>query len=255
MKQGRDIKAIIRATAVQQDGRTNGITAPNGTSQTRLMNTVIAKAGLTPNDVDIVESHGTGTKLGDRIEVESLTATYANPERARELIVSTAKTYVGHCEEASGLVGLTKACMMFDKRVVPRHINVSKISDDIDLSEVPLKLSLEDESPMPQAASILCINNYGFTGTIASAVIERPPVKQRGDGFGSASHVLTLSAKSPFALRSLAVKYAKHLDTTTSEISDICFTSNVCREIFDYRVAVHCQNVVDASRRLSQAVV
>lgn len=137
------IRAVIRATAINSDGRTKGITLPSRESQVEMIRSAYADAGLDPHDTGYFEAHGTGTQAGDPIEMSAIYEVFAS-SRARDdpLIVGSIKTNIGHLEGASGLAGLIKAVLCLEKGVIPPNINFEKPNNQIPLEEWNLKVSL-----------------------------------------------------------------------------------------------------------------
>src|SRR5690606_25928945 len=122
---GDNILAIIRGSAINQDGRSNGITAPNGPSQEAVIRAALADAQLKPGDVSYVETHGTGTSLGDPIEVQALGAVYGPGHRAgHELMIGSVKTNIGHLESAAGIAGFMKLVLALQHRAIPPHLHL-----------------------------------------------------------------------------------------------------------------------------------
>jgi len=131
---GDPIRAIIRNTAVNQDGKTAGITLPDQNAQEALISTAYKAAGLNPQDTPYVEAHGTGTVAGDTIEIAALANTFCK-DRKRPLFVGSVKTNLGHLESASGLAGVIKTVLMLERGLIPPHLNFQMPKDGLLLKE------------------------------------------------------------------------------------------------------------------------
>lgn len=139
---GDPIRAIIRNTGINQDGKTAGITLPNQTAQEDLIRSTYSAVGLNPKDTGYVEAHGTGTVAGDTIEVAAIANTFTNNgARGNELYVGSVKTNLGHLESASGIAGLIKTVLVLEKGVIPPHLNFEKPKDGLNLEERKIKVS------------------------------------------------------------------------------------------------------------------
>jgi myxalamid-type polyketide synthase MxaB len=144
LRDGDRIQALIRGSAVNQDGASSGITVPNKLAQIEVMRQALERAGLRPNQVDYIEAHGTGTPLGDPIEVRALASVYSRERSAdHPLVLGTAKTNIGHLESAAGIAGLIKVVLSLQHRTIPPHLHFKKLNPAISLDEIPAVLPLQ----------------------------------------------------------------------------------------------------------------
>ncbi len=217
------IYAIIRGTAVTQDGRTNGITVPNGESQKLAVRHALKFAGVAPDSVSYVEAHGTGTPVGDPIEVNAIGEIYGAGRAADgRCLVASVKTNMGHLEAAAGVAALIKTALCLEHGQVPPHLNLSTLNPKIDLDALGLRVPRKVE-PLTgsNGATRAAVNSFGFGGTNAHAILEVAPA---ADGTGadpaapaaegtaaSAAQglvkVLPLAARSQAALADQAGRY------------------------------------------------
>lgn len=175
------ILAVIPGSAINQDGASSGITAPNGVAQERLLRQALKNSGLKASDIDYFEAHGTGTRLGDPIEVGAIGAVYAeNRSPMQPLIIGTAKTNIGHCESAAGIAGLIKVVLSLQHETIPAILNFTRLNPRLDLDCIPAKLAL---SPLPwkkrkDHVRRAAINSFGFSGINANLIVEEAPIQQ-----------------------------------------------------------------------------
>ena len=243
------VLAVIRASAVNQDGRSSGISAPNGLAQEAVIRQALARAGIAPAQVAYVEAHGTGTTLGDPIEILAL-ANVLGEARARDqpVLVGSVKTNLGHLEAAAGIAGLIKVVLSLHHGEIPPHIHFRTPNPHIPWAELPVAIPTK-AVPWPAIGGrrIAGLSSFGFSGTNAHVIIESAPPVAKADGADLDEppppaerplHVLTLSAKTEPALDALAASYARFLGRTTERVADVCHTANAGRAHFPCRLAV-----------------
>ena len=251
------ILAIIRGTAVNQDGRSGGLTVPNGPAQEALIRRAVLASGVEPGQVGYVEAHGTGTSLGDPIEMRALGAALGpGRPRDRPLIVGSVKTNLGHLESAAGIAGLIKVVLSLEHGEIPPHLHLRQPNPHILWSELPIVVPTE-LAPWPAAypRRIAGISSFGFTGTNAHLVVEAAPAPEPEEAEADRPlHLLTLSARREESLTALAQRMAERIaaDPATS-VADVAFSANTGRSQLGCRLAVVADSARQASERL-QAV-
>ncbi|MGW3424295.1 type I polyketide synthase [Streptomyces phaeochromogenes] len=181
---GDPVYAVIRGTAVNQDGRSNGITAPSRWSQQEVMATACRRAGADPHEVSFLEAHGTGTALGDMIETRALGHLHADRPRPRPLALGSVKGNLGHTEGAAGIAGLIKTCLSLHHRTVPVSLYAAHENPQLRLAEQGLRL-LKAPLRLPSGQPVLAgLSSFGMGGTNAHAVLESAPTPSRAKAGG-----------------------------------------------------------------------
>ncbi|MEN8656325.1 type I polyketide synthase [Streptomyces sp. 21So2-11] len=238
-RNGHRILAVIRGSAVNQDGASNGLTAPHGPSQEKLIREALAGAGLTSLDVDAVEGHGTGTKLGDPIEVQALLATYGQGRGGSPLWLGSLKSNVGHTQSAAGIGGIIKMIKAMEHGRLPKTLHVDAPSSHVDWEGGDVRL-LTEPVPWPRAdrPRRAGVSSFGISGTNAHVIIEEPPTQEAPvppptDG---ALVPWILSARSTEALRGQARKL--HTALGAEHPVDAAFTLATARTPLDQRAVV-----------------
>ncbi|WP_269084881.1 type I polyketide synthase [Terrimicrobium sacchariphilum] len=209
---GDQIHAVVRASGVNQDGHTDGISLPNSAAQEELIRKVYSTAGVPVAEVDYVEAHGTGTQAGDSAELGALHRSFSEG-RSRNLIVGSVKSNIGHLEAAAGVAGVLKTIGILKNRQVPKNLHFKKPNPNIPFSEYCVEVAKETKAlpaPAEKPTVYAAINSFGYGGTNAHVLLESAPDRKAvpaADG-GSAVRVIPFSAQSDKALRDLAGKFA-----------------------------------------------
>ncbi|KAI1266689.1 ketoacyl-synt-domain-containing protein [Xylariaceae sp. FL1019] len=173
------VRAIVRSSGCNQDGKTPGITMPCGKAQETLMRSVYDKAGINPADCGFVEAHGTGTRVGDPIEATAIHNVFSEGRTARDpLHIGSVKSNIGHLEGASGIVAVIKAALMLERGFILPNYDFKEPNEKIPFKEWRLKVPIS-QRPWPKNKKYVSINNFGFGGTNAHVVLERVPFVQR----------------------------------------------------------------------------
>lgn len=178
---GWPVRAVIHASAVNQNGRGAGVTMPNAEAQAALIAAALNQAGMPPDRIGYVEAHGTGTRAGDRAEAQALGAAVGMQRQGPPLLFGSLKTNIGHAEAAAGICGLLKVLECLERRAVPRHLHWERCPDDIDLAGLGLRLPLATE-PWPEGAPCAGVNSFGFGGTNAHMIVGLPDDRRRVSG-------------------------------------------------------------------------
>jgi acyl transferase domain-containing protein len=250
---GDPVLAVVRGSAINQDGRSSGITVPNGLAQEALIRDALRDAGLQPRDLSYVEAHGTGTRIGDPIEVRALGAVLAEGRPADDpLLLGSVKTNIGHAESAAGVAGAIKVALALQHREIPPHLHLERLNPDISLEQakavVPTRVT-----PLTAARPIAGVSSFGASGTNVHVILEAAPevgVHDGGDRNDRPLHLLTLSARSESALAELERRYDAFLAERHPVVADLCFTANTGRAHLPHRRAF----LADSAEGLREAL-
>ncbi len=172
VKDGHRVLGVIRASGVNQDGASNGFTAPSGASQEQLLRKVLNKAHLKTHDIDYIECHGTGTRLGDPIEVNTIQTVYGQNREKNPLILGAVKSQIGHLEAAAGIAGFIKTILVLAHRKVTGNLNFSKANPHFDLQGLSLAAKHMDLSNNHNQPARAAVSSFGFTGSNCHIILE-----------------------------------------------------------------------------------
>ncbi len=255
LERGDRIQAVLRATAVNQDGRSAGLTAPNAQAQRRVIETALATAGIDPAAVGLIEAHGTGTPLGDPIEMESLLATYGRPRTdGSRCAVGSVKTNLGHLEAAAGIAGLAKVVLALRHGTIPPHLHFRRLNPEIRLEGSPFHVPVEPVPwPPSRAPRLAALSSFGWAGTNAHAILEEaPPRAPAPPAPALGVHLLPVSARSPEALDTLLAAWRDRL-AGGQPAGEACRAAALGRTHHDHRRAVVGSSAAELASRLEAA--
>ncbi|BCL77705.1 hypothetical protein ccbrp13_01700 [Ktedonobacteria bacterium brp13] len=248
LQDGDSIMALIRGSAINQDGRSNGLTAPNGPAQQIVIREALRNANVMPAQISYVELHGTGTPLGDPIEVQALGTVLQEGRSSDNLcLLGSVKTNIGHLEAAAGIAGFIKVVLALQHETIPAHLHLKKLNPHIPSHTFLLDIPTNPQ-PWPRCDTrrLAGVSSFGFGGTNAHIILEEAPVASKGEAneFERPLHLLNLSAQSEKALRELARSFSKHLGNSSgTSLPDICFTASTGRSHFSHRLSVTVESL------------
>jgi acyl transferase domain-containing protein/acyl carrier protein len=258
-RDGDTIHALVRGTAIGQDGESAGLTVPNGIAQSAVMNSALGASGLDPADIQYVEAHGTGTPLGDPIEMGAISDVFEHSHTKDEpVMVGSVKTNLGHLEPVAGLAGVIKTVLQIREATIFPHLNCDTLSSRIPWDEYPVEVPVSG-GPWTAPTKRALVNSFGFGGTIAAAVIEQPPPAPAPVTAGaeprpaSPGAVFTLSAKNKRSLRGQIERYQAYLkENPQASVDEVCQTANTGRAHFALRVSGVVRNHGDLAALLDR---
>ncbi len=255
-RDGNRILAVIRGSAVNQDGRSGGLTVPNGPAQEAVIRKALSLGGLKPEQIDYIEAHGTGTSLGDPIEVGALGDVFGSSHtKQKPLLLGSVKTNIGHLEAAAGVAGVMKVVLALTHQQIPQHIHFQTPNPYIPWDQLPVKVVTEATHWSQDTAKsrLAGISSFGFSGTNAHVILEEAPkIANVAPQHDRPLHLLPLSAKTPTALSQLAQRYRELLlhHQPELDLGDICHTAAVGRTHFKHRLAVISASLADLTTTL-----
>nr|AQW44888.1 polyketide synthase [Corallococcus coralloides] len=253
-RDGDEVLAVIRGSAVNHDGPSSALTVPNGAAQQQVLRAALENAGVAPGDVDYIEAHGTGTSLGDPIEIRALSSVLGEGRTPEQrLLIGSVKTNIGHLEAAAGIAGLLKVVLAHRHGVIPPHLHLKQLNPHIELNGFPLDITTQPTRwPARKRPRIAGVSAFGLSGTNAHIVIEEAPapgptVAQAERAF----QVLALSAKTEGALKQLAARMSEHLaEHPEQSLADVCYSASTQRSDFPHRLGLVVESAAQARERL-----
>lgn len=261
---GDPILALIRGSAVNQDGRSSGLTAPNGLAQQAVIREALHNAGLAPEQISYIEAHGTGTVLGDPIEVDALKAVIGKPRpNGPQCALGSVKTNIGHLESCAGMAGLIKTVLSLQHGSIPPVLHLKNLNPHISLENTPFVIPTSLQAwPEGVERRYAGVSGAGLSGTNAHVVLEEATeLASIRNGasrieMNTTSYLLPLSARDPEALGKLALAYQRELAVSGStlcgaSLQDICYTASMRRTHYPYRIAVVGQSHEELAAQLA----
>ncbi|MCC5648027.1 polyketide synthase dehydratase domain-containing protein, partial [Nostoc sp. CHAB 5824] len=250
---GDNILAVVRGSAINQDGRTSGLTVPHGPSQQAVIRQALENGNVQPDEVSYVEAHGTGTSLGDPIEVGALGSVFS--KRESPLTIGSAKTNIGHLEAAAGIAGLIKVVLSLKHGEIPPSLHFHKPNPHTNWNELPVRVATE-RIPWSRGRRLAGVSSFGFSGTNAHVVLEEAPrTDKKKVEVERPLHPLCLSAKTKDTLKQLVCRYEQFLATEPIlDLGDVCFTANTGRAHFNHRLCVLASDVSVVREKLASFI-
>ncbi|KAJ4296095.1 hypothetical protein N0V88_004797 [Collariella sp. IMI 366227] len=277
LRDGDRIHAVIKDTGLNQDGKTTTITSPSADAQVKLIRECYARAGLEIADTGYVEAHMTGTAAGDPVEAEALARTFGSSREAHDpVIVGSVKTNLGHTEPVSGLAALIKTTFALKHKLIPPNLNYKTTNPEIRLNDWHLRVPTAPTSWPENKLLRASINNFGYGGTNAHAILEPAPVKKGAHSYGAhnangnsangnsangngthgtgpdLSYVFVLSAKDSVACQAMIRRFATHITETRPSLSDLAYTLAHRRSMHPWVAAVRAKTLDELADRLRE---
>lgn len=249
-----NIYAVIKGSAINQDGSSAGLTAPNMLSQADVIVNAWKEAGINPETISYIEAHGSGTKLGDTIEIEAIKRAFSRYTSKRQFCaLGSVKTNIGHLGGTSGIAGLIKAVLALKNGELPPMINLVFPNREIDFVDSPVYLSNRLEDWTTEGVARRCgVSSFGLSGTNCHVVLEEAVRKDTETSANTGPFIFTLSAKSENSLKQLVKKYKDYVSRESiPNLGDVCFTASTGRAHYNYRIAFLAEDSADFIKKIS----
>jgi acyl transferase domain-containing protein/acyl carrier protein len=244
-RDGDRVLAVIRGSAVDHDGRSSGLTVPNGRAQQILLRQLLKSANTQADELSYVETHGTGTSLGDPIEYKALAEVLRNQSKD-PLLLGSVKTNIGHLEAAAGIAGLIKLILAIKKDKIPASLHFDQPNPAIPWQDYPIKVASQASAwPQPDKPRVGLVSSFGLSGTNAQVLVaEADEISSPAPLEGS--YIFKLSAKSESALRDWLQQHVNKLADIKPEcLADFCYSANISRDDFPLRIAMVVDDVAE----------
>lgn len=255
---GDNIIAVVAGSAVNTDGYKSGLTVPNPSAQIDLMKRAYQQAGISPDEIDYLEAHGTGTAVGDPIETRAIGEALGQ-QRKTPLLIGSVKSNLGHLETASGVAGLAKALYSIQHREVPATIGIRKLNPRIKFDEWNISVVTKAQPLKKQGRLVIGINSFGFGGANAHVILESPPERTKPEPQTPDTPLpIRLSARSEAALSQSAEALANFLrendlrENDSASFYDIAYTLFNHRDQHSHGALLFAQTAEEAATRLSE---
>ena len=248
------IYAVIRGTAVNQDGRTNGIAVPDVHAQIAMLEKAYTDADVDPGDVQYVEAHGPGTPVGDPIEANSI-GTVIGQKQSQHCWIGSVKSNIGHLEPGSGIAGLVKLALSLKHKQIPANLHFNKPNSNIAFDKLRLKVPTQNIAwPQGKNGNFAGINSFGFGGSNAHAVLQGYESVTENTHSSDGVLPLLISARSAEALQQYMQNYIDFLQTSPHNYADICYSAAHHKSHFAHRCVVVASSKNAAAEKLQQAL-
>ncbi|MBF0117311.1 MAG: SDR family NAD(P)-dependent oxidoreductase [Desulfobacterales bacterium] len=249
-----NILALIRGSAVNQDGRTSGLTVPNELAQENVIRLALESAKVLPEDISYIEAHGTGTPLGDPIEIGALSTVFKDRTKNPYLYVGSVKSNIGHLEGAAGIASLIKTILMLKHKKILPHLNFKNPNPLIPWDDIPVRIPTElIQWDVNSGKRLAGVSSFSFSGTNVHMILEEPETPSLIKRDKMPQYLLTLSAVTEASLRDLAFKHERYLkENPNADIFDICWTAFTGRTHFQHRLDILSDSSEGFQKQLAQ---
>lgn len=254
-----NILAVMLGSAINHDGEGIGLTAPNGDSQQRLVEKALKVSGVNPQEISYIETHGTGTPLGDPIELQALGRVFSSRKDA--IAIGSCKSNIGHTEAAAGVTGIIKTILCLQHKKLAPNLHFNQPSSFIPWDKLPLRVvkDVEDWQPI-SGKRIAGVSSFGFSGTNSHAIFTEAPVTSANTVesiIEASAQILVLSGKTPKRLQSMVKKSLDYVKSNRDaslhnkvSLNDFCYAMNRGRHHFANRLVIHCNSFQDLEQKL-----
>ena len=265
VKDGDNILALIRGSAVNHNGLSNSLCAPNGLAQQSLIRQALQNGNVKPSEISYVEAHAVGSGIGDAIEFKALKAVLMEGrEPDRPCRIGSVKTNIGHLEAAAGISALIKVILSLQHEAIPAHLHLEELNPYISLENTPFSIPTDIQQwSRGEKSRFAGVSAFGFGGTNAHIILEEAPYSVNSYQLSVISdpkterplHLLTLSAKTENALLELVSNYQNYLQTHPKlKLADVCFTANTRRAHFDHRLCLVAESIAQLRQQLKSFI-
>lgn len=258
IKDRDNIHAIIKGSAINNDGASNGITAPNAIAQENVICDAWKNAKVNPETISYIEAHGTATRLGDSIELKGLNEAFRkHTDKKQFCAVGSAKSSIGHTVAASGIAALSKIILGMKHGKIPPSTNFDRPNQYIDFCNSPIYIADKMTDWVPNGDTIRAgLSSFGFTGTNCHVIVEESPSRIIERENVNRPHIFTLSAKNENVLRNYIKKYKKFLEQQKDlELLDLCYTASYGRGHYESRIAIIAESTSELREKITKLYI
>lgn len=248
------IHAVIKGSAINQDGKSMGLTAPNAVAQEEVLIRAWKEAGIDPKNIGYIEAHGTGTKLGDPIEIDGIRRAFARvTDRKQFCAIGSVKSNLGHLDNAAGIAGMIKSILALKYKQIPPTLHVRRANRSIPFEDSPVYINDQLQEWESDNSRLCGVSSFGISGTNCHIVMEEAPIPSLVEETGS-PHLFTLSARSITALKRAVSDYAVFTERNPDVLlMSLCYTANTGRHHWEHRLAAVVESMAELSSLLQLA--
>ncbi|MBF8116593.1 SDR family NAD(P)-dependent oxidoreductase [Bacillus cereus] len=248
------IYAVIKGSAINQDGSSVGITAPNSTAQEEVIVKAWENANIDPETISYIEAHGTATKLGDPVEIGGIEGAFRRFTNKKQFCaIGSVKTNIGHLDAAAGIAGLIKAILILKSGIIPPNLHFSVPNRNINFINSPVYINdclrEIEKKDFPRRCGV---SSFGLSGTNCHVVLEEAPIVRK-ETYPTEDEVLALSSKSLSGLKQLIYNYSLFLEEKRDlDLKEVCYTANTGRGHYNHRLIINVKDMEDLRNKINQ---